>query len=235
MPQRSDEELMLAAGQGDRRAFGVLVERHGATVVRFVQRFLGDIGRETAEDLAQDVFLKAWKAAAKFTPQAKVLTWLLRITTNTCLNHRRGQRLRRFVFFGNDPVPDVASRASESGDDEESRDRGRFVRTAVAALPANQRAAVVLRHYHDFSYSQIAEVLELSVPAVESLLFRARRRLEKTLRGFEAFVPGSQDPGSSVLGKGRTVSALHGPVGGTLAAQTENSPQVSVEPSAEPK
>jgi len=235
MPQRSDEELMLATGQGDRGAFGVLVERHGATVVRFVQRFLGDVGRESAEDLAQDVFLKAWKAASTFTPQAKVLTWLFRITTNTCLNHRRGQRLRRVIFFGTDPVPDVASRGSGPADDQESDERGRFVRTAIGALPPNQRAAIVLRHYHDFSYAQIAEVLEVSVPAVESLLFRARRRLEKTLRGVGASGVGPCPDSFSVQGRAHDLQTVQTRAVGPTSTQIEESPQVFRETGAEPK
>jgi len=234
MPQRSDEELMHAAGQGARAAFGVLVERHGVTVVRFVRRFLGDIERDTAEDLAQDVFLKAWKAAATFTPQAKVLTWLLRITTNTCLNHRRRQRLRRLIFVGNDPMSDVAARASRPADDQEAGERERSVQTALAALPVNQRAAIVLRHYHDFSYSQIAEVLELSVPAVESLIFRARRRLEKALRGVEASEGGVHPDGCSRKGRTNTAQTLRSRAGGPTPTQTEKPSQVSGQPSAEP-
>ena len=81
MPERSDEDLMLAAGRGDRAAFGVLVERHYRGMVHFAQRFLGDIARETAEDLVQDVFLKAWKTSRTFKPRAAVRTWLMRITT----------------------------------------------------------------------------------------------------------------------------------------------------------
>ncbi len=181
MPERSDEELMLAAGRGDRAAFGVLVERHGRTVVHFVRRFLGDIGRETAEDLAQDVFLKAWKASGGFHPQAAVTTWLLQIATNTSLNYRRRQRLRRMISLWSDSDRDMAQRDSDPAVESEATERGDSVRRAIGALPTNQRAAIVLRHYHDFSYSQIAEVLELSVAAVESLLFRARKHLHRTL------------------------------------------------------
>ncbi|MGD2110352.1 MAG: RNA polymerase sigma factor, partial [Phycisphaerae bacterium] len=162
-------------------AFGTLVERHGRTIVHFVQRFLGDIGRETAEDLAQEVLIKAWQASSTFTPQAKVLTWLLRITTNTCLNHRRRQRLRRALSLTSESATEVVDRAASHERRAETVEQGKRVRKAVTRLPANQRAAIVLRHYHGFSYAQIAEVLEVSVPSIESLLFRARRRLQKTL------------------------------------------------------
>ncbi len=181
MPERTDKELMLASGRGDRAAFGLLAERHYRDVVHFAQRFLGTIGRETAEDLAQDVFLKVWRSASRFEPRAAVKTWLLRTTTNTCLDYRRRHRLRRALSLSSDtarePVDNVSGPASAS----ELRERADRSRRAIAALPAKQRAAIVLRHYHDFSYSEIAETLKLSVPAVESLLFRARRSLRAKL------------------------------------------------------
>ena len=166
MPEREDEDLLISAGQGDREAFGLLVERHHRAVVQFAYRFLANVDRDTAEDLAQDVFLRAWKSAPSFQPRARVLTWLLRLTTNACLNYQRGRRLRRVISL----QPDAPENASE----EAAR-----VRSAIVDLPDSQRATITLRHFHDFSYVEIAEVLETSVSAVESLLFRAR----KTLRG----------------------------------------------------
>jgi len=172
---------MSAAGCGDRTAFSVLVERHYRSVTHFAQRFLGDIGRESAEDLAQDVFLKAWKASSGFRPRAMVKTWLLRITTNTCLNYRRRQRFRRVLSLWSESTPEPVERDTSTTSGAESRDRRDNVRRATAALPSKQRAAIVLRHYHEFSYAEIAQILELSVPAVESLLFRARASLREKL------------------------------------------------------
>ena len=97
MPEREDEDLLISAGKGDREAFGLLVERHHLAVVRFAYRFLGNVDRDTAEDLAQDVFLRAWRSAPSFRPRARVLTWLLRLATNACLNYQRGRRLRRAI------------------------------------------------------------------------------------------------------------------------------------------
>jgi len=180
MPEQSDERLMIAAGQGDRAAYAQVVERHGQMIAHFIQRFLGRIGSDTVEDLTQDVFMKAWVASRTFTPQAKVSTWLLRITTNTCLNHRRQQRLRRFFSLsGHHADADLSAETAEPA--VEVTERTAKLRLAVLELPTNQRAAVVLRHHHGFSYEQIAEVLEVSVSAVESLLFRARKRLQKVL------------------------------------------------------
>jgi RNA polymerase sigma-70 factor (ECF subfamily) len=182
MAESHDADLLLAAGRGDRLAFGALVERHHRAVVQYAYRFLGDVDRDTAEDLAQDVFLKAWRAASTFQPRAAVLTWLLRIATNTCLNYRRGSRLRRFLSLATGTPSEPPSVRTGPADGPAARaDQAARVRSAVARLPANQRAAVVLRHYHDLTYSDIAEVLETSVSAVESLLFRARRTLARTL------------------------------------------------------
>ena len=172
---------MSAAGTGDRTAFSVLVERHYRSVTQFAQRFLGDIGRETAEDLAQDVFLKAWKASGGFKPRAMVKTWLLRITTNTCLNYRRRQRFRRVLSLWSESPPEPVERDASMTAGSESQDRADYVRHATASLPSRQRAAIVLRHYDELSYAEIAQILEQSVPAVESLLFRARASLRKKL------------------------------------------------------
>ena len=181
MSKPDSEDLMLAAGRGDRAAFGLLVERYYRAIVHFAQRFLGDIGRETAEDLAQDVFLKAWKTSRTYQPRATVQTWLMRIATNTCLDHRRRGRLRRTLSLGSESVPDLPAGDSGPARASAAREGTDPVQLAIVQLPFKQRASIVLRHYHEFSYAQIAEVLDVSVPAVESLLFRARANLRAKL------------------------------------------------------
>lgn len=180
MTERTDEELLAAGGRGDRGAFGELVERHHRGVVHFVYRFLGGVDRDAAEDLAQEVFLRAWQGARSFKPRAKVRTWLFRVAKNACLNYWRGERLRRAAPLTNDESSPETSPQLETGEDRAlAEEKAARVRQVVGELPANQRAAIVLRHFHDLAYADIAEVLELSVAAVESLLFRARQ----TLRG----------------------------------------------------
>jgi RNA polymerase sigma-70 factor (ECF subfamily) len=187
MASDDDTPLMLAAGQGDREAFSILVERHHPAVVQYAYRFLGTSDRDTAEDLAQEVFLAAWKAAPSFRPRAKVLTWLFRIATNACLNYRRGYRLRAAVQL------DDAAASGYSGPETDrpdiraiAREQAEKVRQAIACLSANQRAAILLRHFQGLSYVEIADVLETSVAAVESLLFRARETLGAVLSADEA-------------------------------------------------
>ncbi len=181
-----DAELLRAAGCGDREAFGLLVKRHHRAVVQYVYRFLAGVDRDTAEDLAQDVFLKAWQAASAFEPRAEVLTWLLRIATNTSWNYRRRSRLRRAVPLATDGLAETPElRADPAEGPASRREEAARVRSAVARLPARQRAAIVLRHFHELSYREIATVLETPVSAVESLLFRARRTLGRTLAAAE--------------------------------------------------
>jgi len=182
MPRRTDEALLLAAGRGDREAFGLLVERQHRAVVQFIHRFLVTTDRATVEDLAQDVFLGAWKAATSYRPRAKVSTWLLRITTNVCLNYRRSRRLRRMIALDGDRVAECAGSQAERADVlAAANEEARGVRAAVASLPPSQRAAIVLRHFQGLSYAEISDVLDVSVSAVESLLFRARSTLRVTL------------------------------------------------------
>lgn len=185
MAERTDQHLLVAAGRGDRQAFGVLVERHHRAVVQFIYRYLANVDRDTAEDLAQDVFFGAWKAAPSFRARARVFSWLLRIAKNTCLNYRRGQKLRRTASLDRD---DLVATTSASGDETAAteavaREEAGSLRRAIAGLPPTQRAAIILRHYHDLPYSDIAEVLKTSVSAVESLLFRARTTLRKAMNG----------------------------------------------------
>ncbi|MBN2448640.1 MAG: RNA polymerase sigma factor [Phycisphaerae bacterium] len=194
--QQDDTPLLLAAGQGDRAAFGRLVERYHRAVIHFLQRFLTSQDADEAEDLAQDVFLAAWKAAPTFEPRAKVLTWLLRIATNAALNYRRDRQKRRAVSLDGTapPTSDIESPVGRAL----SHETRETVTAALAALPPTQRAALILRHYHQLPYAEIAAVLETSISAVESLLFRARQSLQKSLACHKSESPPQVSPGPRV-------------------------------------
>jgi len=182
MTTPTDEELLLASGRGQRDAFALLVQRHHRAVIHFVHRFLATADRATAEDLAQQVFLGAWKYAPTFQPRAKVLTWLFRIATNTCLNYRRYEQSRDSTGQLDHARAAERDESSEGGElGLLGQERAQQVRSAVATLAPNQRAVIVLRYFHESSYAEIATIMETSVSAVDSLLHRARHALREEL------------------------------------------------------
>ena len=181
-----DVRLMLRARGGDREAFGVLVDRHGGPLVRFIARTVPD--RHLAEDLAQDVLLRALRAAPTYRPTARFRTWLLTIATNVCINRRRqaGRHTHASLEASDDEAGASArSRVPDDGGDPaapvESAERCRLVREAVLSLPDRQRLAVILLRYEEMSYVAIGEVMGLSTMAVKSLLNRAKDTLKDKL------------------------------------------------------
>mgnify|MGYP001183637438 FL=1 len=130
-----------------------------------------------AEEVAQEVFLRVWTHAERWEPgRAQFRTWLHRVATNLCLD-----RLRRRGTEDLDSIPDTASEEPSPHEQLESRQLAQRVDTALQALPARQRAAVTLTHFQGFSNIEAAEILGVTVEAVESLLGRARRQLRVAL------------------------------------------------------
>jgi RNA polymerase sigma-70 factor, ECF subfamily len=188
----SDLDLMLRVRQGDAGSFDELLRRYRTPLVKYFCRLVRD--QALAEDLAQEAFLRVYKARHRYRPDARFTTWLYRIATNLALNAIRDGRGRQQQDV-NDSGEDgessfefVDSKASVEQQLIET-DRGRMIREAIQALPENQRAAVILHKYQDVDYRQIAKVLKVSESAVKSLLFRAyetlRVRLEPLVRGGE--------------------------------------------------
>jgi RNA polymerase sigma-70 factor (ECF subfamily) len=180
-----DVELMRLAGQGDERAFGMLVERHQMLVVGTVGRMLG--GFEGAEDIAQQVFVRAWRSAARYRPEAKFTTWLLTIARNLVFNEikRRGRVVWAAMESEEGMMREIADPGTRDGlDSLAEREVGEAISKAIAGLPEMQRMALVLRRYEEMPYEEIAEVLGTSLSAVKSLIFRAREELKKELRPY---------------------------------------------------
>ncbi len=183
-----DAELMLRVKEGDGASFGVLLEKHRASVIHFVYRLVQE--QAVAEELAQEVFLRVYRSRSSYEPTAKFKTWLFRIATHLALNwlrdekHERGQE-RLDETSGDLPVRQVCDRRPSVEQVLVYQVKLQEVRRAVAALPEKQRAAVLMHKYEEMEYAQIAKVLSCSESAVKSLLFRAYETLRARLAHME--------------------------------------------------
>lgn len=171
-----DAELVRNIGAGDARAAEALVRRHLPRMVGLARRMLGDASE--AEDVAQDVFLRVWREAPRWKPgAAKFETWMHRVAMNLCYDRLR----RRREVAHPDAGVNVPAGGLMPADQWLARQRAAKVDAALALLPERQRAAIVLVHYQDMTNIAAAEMLEVSVEALESLLARGRRALKAAL------------------------------------------------------
>jgi RNA polymerase sigma-70 factor (ECF subfamily) len=172
----SDEALMVRAGTGDRAACQLLVERHLGWIVTFAHRTLGN--GSDAEDAAQDVFLRVWATAPRWkTGPARFTTWLYRVAMNVCLD-----RIAKKRETTADGIPELADPRPEPSAAVHDSQVAHHVSAALAALPETQRIALTLCHYQGLRNTEAAEVMGVSVEALESLLARGRRTLRARLR-----------------------------------------------------
>ena len=179
----SDAELMLRVKEGDEGSFTSLLSKHRDPVINYLYRMVQN--PSVAEELAQDVFLRVYRARQTYEPTAKFTTWLYRIATHVALNALRdGRHARR-----DEPLDDpLGERTREWRDPQPTVEdhmvadaQGWEIRRAVQSLPEKQRAAVILHKYHDLDYKEIAQTLSCSESAVKSLLFRAYETLRLRL------------------------------------------------------
>jgi RNA polymerase sigma-70 factor (ECF subfamily) len=195
-----DWEALRRVAAGDVEAFGPLVERHQERLRRLCARLLGD--PEEARDAAQEVFLRAFRKAGSFRPDGQVFTWLYRIAVNHCLNRLRRRRLVRFLALepedAEEPARDPADPAPDPLAALDARARWKATRRALAALPASQRAVLVLARFEGMSYREIGGALGITEGAVESRMFRALRALQRVERA-----QGAAPPAVSRRGEGR--------------------------------
>src|SRR5438874_1307498 len=173
LDERALVEACLASQPG---AFDLIVERHRRSIYQLCYRFVSN--HEDASDLSQDVFLRAYRGLRSFRGQSSIATWLYRIGVNVCLNRVSARRVESESIEQREFVDEQ----SESASDRLLKDeRAARVRAAVAQLPPKQRAALVLRMYHDMSHQEIADVLGSSVGAVKANFFHALANLKKLL------------------------------------------------------
>ena len=182
-----DAALMLNVCRGHEPSFEALLVRHRNQVVNHLYRLVRN--RAIAEELAQDVFLRVYRFRNRYQPEAKFSTWLFRITTNVALNWRRDTRRETAHVRLDSPLPD--SRRIQVPDQTLRADQQlmaehytKEVRDAIDSLPPKQLAAVLMHKYEGMDYAAIAEVLDCTIPALKSLLFRAYETLRRRLAHF---------------------------------------------------
>jgi RNA polymerase sigma-70 factor (ECF subfamily) len=175
-----DHALARAAAGGDRDAFGALVERHRRAIYQLCYRFVGR--HEEASDLAQDVFVRAFRGLRTFKGDSAFSTWLYRIGVNVCLNRvtARTPRLDEMETIDAAPRPDPS--AEDPSEALARAERTAVVRAAIAKLPPKQRATLVLRVYHDLPHDRVADILGTSVGASKANLFHALANLRRLLK-----------------------------------------------------
>jgi RNA polymerase sigma-70 factor (ECF subfamily) len=171
-----DRALVDAFRSGRRDAFDTIVRRHQRRVYQLCYRFAGN--HEDAADLAQDVFVRAFKGLRKFKGDSALSTWLYRVGVNVCLSRTSA---RRPVIEPLDDVQPIDERGESSFDRVARGERAEALRRAIATLPPRQRATVMLRIYEDLPHEQIAQILGSSVGAVKANFFHAVGNLRRVL------------------------------------------------------
>ncbi|MBP7827595.1 MAG: sigma-70 family RNA polymerase sigma factor [Verrucomicrobia bacterium] len=189
-PPDADAQLMLRVKRGDSAAFAVLVEKYQQPILNLVARTLRD--PVEAEDLAQTVFVQAWKSAVRYQASAKFSTWLFTIARNLCLNELR-RRGRHPAEPLDAPHPEHEGETLRQPADTQTASppdallHGELehkIEEALAALPENQRTALLLCQRDELSYEEIARVLGCSLSATKSLIFRGRETLKQKLKPY---------------------------------------------------
>jgi RNA polymerase sigma-70 factor, ECF subfamily len=170
----SDEALMARVAGGDERAFQLLSRRHLPAMLGLARRILGNAAE--AEDVAQEAFMRVWTHAPRWQPLAQLRTWLTRVVINLCLD-----RKRRAPWVELETAGEIVDPAPGAGEKAEDDERERMLAAAIETLPTRQRSAIVLTYGDGMSNAQVAEILDTSVSAVETLLVRAKQNLRRAL------------------------------------------------------
>ncbi|NIR25463.1 MAG: sigma-70 family RNA polymerase sigma factor [Gammaproteobacteria bacterium] len=189
-----DEPRWLEEARGgNKESFGKLMEAYQSPVFNLAYRMLSNA--DEAEQAAQEAFIRAWTRLDSYNPQHKFSTWLLSITSNYCIDLIRKRRKQLLSIDG--PLPPHPALTSEQAIGPEAQavegEQQEVVQSLLETLPEDYREAVVLRYWYDMSYDEIAEVMQTTVSAIKSRLFRARRQLAET--GLEmGIVPSTEGP-----------------------------------------
>jgi RNA polymerase sigma-70 factor (ECF subfamily) len=187
---KSDAAIMLRVAEGDEAGFNYLAQKYHRPMIHFLYRMVGN--QAVAEELAQEVFLRVYRARSSYRAEARFSTWLYRIATNLAVNHARDTRHERSAqtVYLDQPdeetgtTPDVADDEPTAEQQLLRNERMAAIRLHVMALPERQRTAVLMHKYQGMDYRQIGDVLKLSESATKSLLFRAYQTLRDKLKDF---------------------------------------------------
>ncbi len=185
-----DKELLEQVVSGDQNAFRLLVDKYQILVFNTCLGFVGN--RQSAEDLSQDVFIEMHRSISKFRGDSRLSTWLYRIAVNKSLNYIRDNKkhlmvrsIERFFYGEKEEKLDMEDQMFGTPDDTlEQQQHARSLSKAIQSLPENQQIAFNLNKFDDLSYKQIAEVMDVSLSTVESLIHRAKKNLQKRLASY---------------------------------------------------
>jgi RNA polymerase sigma factor (sigma-70 family) len=181
----TEQELLIKLQSGEESAFKTLVETHQKRVFNTVLAILQDF--EEAEDISQEVFMEVYQSVNKFRGESKISTWLYRIATTKALEEiRKKKATKRFAFFtslfgDSNEVLHESADFVHPGVVLEQQENSKVLFNAINQLPENQKVAYTLSNIEGLSYQEITEVMEVSLSSVESLLFRAKTNLKKSL------------------------------------------------------
>lgn len=185
--QPTDEELVAAVLKGDRERFGVLVERYQGRLINYLYRLLRS--SDDAHDLAQEVLIKVYQVLDRYDPQYKFSTWLFRIAQNAAIDQIRRRRLKLVSLRledGEGEGRDWDLPAPQRGPygDLRNVERGKAIQLAIDGLPWEYRELILLRHFGELPYDEIARLKQMPLGTVKNKLFRGRQMLKERLQGF---------------------------------------------------
>jgi RNA polymerase sigma-70 factor (ECF subfamily) len=185
--QATDEELVAAVLEGERERFGELVERYQGRLVNYLFRLLRNA--DDAHDLTQDVLVKVYQVLDRYDSQYKFSTWLFRIAQNAAIDQIRRRRLKLVSLRQDDPEGEGRDWDLPSGErgpygELRNRERGDAIQEAIEALPWEYRELILMRHYGELPYDEIARLKQMPLGTVKNKLFRGRQMLKERLHGF---------------------------------------------------
>jgi len=180
-----DNELVRIVREADPQRYSEIIDRYQGKLFAYLYRLIGD--REEAEDLLQDVFIKAYRNLFSYDTDRKFSSWIYRIAHNEAVNHIKRKSLKRFISLENVTSTKDKLDASSSEEDAQTswirKEIGKEVDTAINRLPFKYKQVLVLRYYSDKSYEEISEILGKPINTVGTLIKRAKNKLSDELKG----------------------------------------------------